>query len=129
MNVRRGKSDLLSLLFKTSATKAHMALNMNKKGTHFLNEEIFDGKWKRHRGLVALTASVYYRLLIKQVTLAIMESESENTENVTLVWTPSKEVLEKLSKNKGKKFHPVGWCADKAYRKCRSICQRSKNDH
>lgn len=129
MNVKRGKSDLLSLLFKTSATKAHMALNMNKKGTHFLNEEIFDGKRKRHRGLVALTASVYYPLLIKQVILAIMESESENTENVTLVWTPSKEVLEKLSKNKGKKFHPVGWCADKAYRKCRSICQRSKNDH
>lgn len=73
-----------------------MALNMNKKGTHFLNEEFFEGKQKRHRALVALTASVYYSLLIKQVTLAITESESENTENVTLVWTPSKEVLEKL---------------------------------
>ena len=106
-----------------------MALNMNKKGPHFLDEEFFDGKWKRHRGLVALTASVYYSLLIKQVTLAITKSESENTENVTLVWTSSKEVLEKLSKNIGKKFDPVGWCVDKAYRKRRSIWQRSKNDH
>lgn len=129
MNVKRGKSDLLSFMFKTSATKAHMALNMNKKGTHFLNEEFFDGKRKRHRGFVALMASVYYPLLINQGTLAITESESENTENVTLVWTPSKEVLEKLSKNIGKKFDPVGWCADKAYRKRRSIWQRSKNDH
>ena len=128
-NVKRGKSELPSFIFKTSATKAHTALNMNKKGTHFLHKEFFDGKRKRHRGLVALTASVYYSLLIKQVTLAITESESENTENVTFIWTPSKEVLEKLSQNIGNKFDPVGWCADKAYRKRRSIWQRSKNDH
>ena len=79
-----------------------MALNMNRAGDHFLNEEFcfFDGKRKRCRGFVTLTASVYHPLLRKQITLAIMECESENTLNVTLFWTCLMKCLKSCLKTK-----------------------------
>ena len=53
---------------------------MDCDGDHFMNTEycFFDGKWKRCRGLVTLSASVYHPLLRKQITLATIEAESEN---------------------------------------------------
>ena len=116
LNDRRGNPDLPSFVFKTSETKARMAIHMNRGGDHFLSEEFcfFDGKRKRCRGFVTLTASVYHPLLRKQITLAIMESESENTVNVTLFWTLFNEVITKVSKNQVVKFDPVGWCTDMA---------------
>ena len=49
-----------SFVFKTSKDKAKMAMNMNKDGEHFLSNEFcfFDGKFKRCRGFVMLTASI-----------------------------------------------------------------------
>lgn len=98
----RGNSDLPSFVFKASETKARMALNMNRAGDHFLNEEFcfFDGKRKRCRGFVTLTASVYHPLLRKQITLTIMECESENTLNVTLFWTCLMKCLKSCLKTK-----------------------------
>ena len=116
MNDRRGNPDKPSFVFKSSKTKAEMALNMDKDGNHFLNEEFcyFDGKHKRCKGLITLTASVYHPLLRKQVALATMETESENTETITLFWTLFNEVLQKVSRNTLKKFNPLGWCTDMA---------------
>ena len=91
---------------------------MDRVEDHFLHEEFcfFDGKRKRKRcrGFVTLTASVYHPLIRKQITLAVMESESENTENVTLFWKLFNEVLVKVSKDKTRKFDPIGWCTNMA---------------
>ena len=86
LNDRRGNSETPSFVFKTSETKAKIALNVDRGRANFLHEEFcfFDGKRKRCRGFVTLTASVYHPLIRKQITLAVMESESENTENVTV---------------------------------------------
>ena len=102
-------------LFKTSITKAKMALSMDASGEHFLNSEycFFDGKHNRCRGYITLTASVYHPLLRRQIPLAIMEVEKENTTNIELFWTLFNEVLEKVAKRPSK-FNPTGWCTDMA---------------
>lgn len=84
INDKRGKPDMPSFVLKTSTTKMTMALHMDKTGDHFLSKEFFffNGKRKQCKGFVTLTASVYHPLLWKQIPLAIMEAESENTENV-----------------------------------------------
>ena len=110
LNDRRGNPETPSFVFKTSETKAKTALNMDRGRANFLHEEFcfFDGKRKRCRGFVTLTASVYHPLIRKQITLAVMESESENTENVTLFWKLFNEVLAKVSKDVTRKFDPIG---------------------
>ena len=67
INDRRGNPDRPSFVFKMGTQKAKMAINMDKDGNHFMKEEFcfFDGKRKRCRGFVTLTASVYYGLLQK----------------------------------------------------------------
>ena len=116
MNDRRGNPDKPSFVFKSSKSKAEMAINMDKDGNHFLNDEycFFDGKYKRCKGFVTLTASLYHPLLRKQVALATMETESESTETITLFWTLFNEILQKVSGNSLKKFNPIGWCTDMA---------------
>ena len=86
INDRRGNPDRPSFVFKMGTQKAKMAINMDKDGNHFMKEEFcfFDGKRKRCRGFVTLTASVYYGLLQKQVPLAVMEAEKEDTTNIAL---------------------------------------------
>ena len=93
-----------------------MGLNMDREGDLFLHEEFcfFNGKRKRCKGFVTLTASVYHPLLRKQITPVVMESESENTENVILFWNLFNEVLAKVSKDQTTRFNPVGWCTDMA---------------
>ena len=124
VNDRRGNPDKPSFVFKTSKQKAKMALNINRESDHFLNNEFcfFDGKYKRCRGFVTLTSSVYHTLLRKQVTLAVMEAETEDTENVTLFWTLFNEVLKKVSGDKGKMFNPTGWCTDMAGANLAGLC-------
>ena len=89
---------------------------MDCDGDHFMNTEycFFDGKWKRCRGFVTLSASVYHPLLRKQITLATMEAESENHTNVRLFWDILNECLRKVSGKANYKFNPVGWCTDMA---------------
>ena len=116
INDRRGNPDKPSFVFKMGTQKAKMAINMNKNGTHFLRNEFcyFDGKRKRCRNFVTLTASVYHSLLQKQIPLAVMEAENEDTTNIELFWTLFNEVLQKVSVQKDYKFNPVGWCTDMA---------------
>ena len=89
INDRRGNPDKPSFVFKTSTTKAKIALHMDTNGDHFMNSEycFFNGKYNRCRGYIMLTASVYHPLLRIQIPLAVMEAEKENTTNVTLFWT------------------------------------------
>lgn len=124
VNDKRGNPDKPSFVLKTSEQKARMALDMNREGNHFLNNEFcyFDGKYKRCRNFVTLTASVYHPLLRKQLTLAIMEAETEDTENITLFWTLFNEVLQKVSGNNNEQFNPIGWCTDMAGANLAGIC-------
>ena len=116
INDRRGISDQPSFVFKTSSVKLNVALNMDCDGDHFMNTEycFFDGKRKRWRGFVTLSASVYNPLLRKQITLATMEAESENHTNVRLFWDILNECLRKVSGKRNYKFNPVRWCTDMA---------------
>lgn len=103
-----------SFVFKTSTTKIKMALNMDKKGEHFLSKEFcfFDGKRKRCNGFVALTASVYHPLLRKQLPLATMEAVTEDMVNVERFWHLFNEALRKGSGWDSATFDRIGWCSD-----------------
>ena len=92
-----------------------MAHNMNMDGEHFLKEEycFFDGKEKRCRNYTTLTASVYHPLLRKQVPLAIMETEGEDSRNVSLFWKIFQEALRKKI-GQDVSFNPIGFCTDMA---------------
>ena len=89
---------------------------MNRNGDHFLKNEFcyFDGKYRRCRGFVTLTASVYHTLLRKQVILGTMEAEAENSGNVALFWQLFNEMLRKVSSDENETFDPIGWCTDLA---------------
>ena len=65
MNDRRGKLDKLSYMFKSSKTKAEIALNMDKNGNNVLNEEFrfSEGKHRRCKSSITLTASMHNALL------------------------------------------------------------------
>ena len=104
INDNTGNPDRTSFVFKLSTLKAKIAINMDRDKKHFLAQEFcfFDGKHKRTKGYVTLTASVYHPLLRRQIPLAAMESVSENTENVTLFWELFNEVIEKVSNGEKK---------------------------
>ena len=105
-----------SIVFKTSELKLRMAGSVNKDGDSYLNVQycFFDGKHKRSRDFVTLIASVYNPLLRKQIPLAIMDTESENTECVTLFWNIFQEALRKCLGKEDATFNPIGRCTDMA---------------
>ena len=74
----------------------------------------FDGKVKRCRNYVTLTASTHYPLLKRQIVLAVMGVERENSENIEQFWTLFNEALKHATKNKDVVFNPVGWYVDMA---------------
>lgn len=83
---------------------------MDRNGEHFLKEEycFFDGKFKRCRDFVTLTASVYHPLLNRQIPYAVMETE-ENSENIALFWPLFNEGLRKVSGDNNTVFNLLGW--------------------
>jgi predicted nucleic acid-binding Zn finger protein len=117
MNDRRGNPSKPSHVFKSSKLKAQFALNMDcATSKNKLSEEFcfFDGKVKRCRGLVSLTASVYHPVLKKLIPLATMECEGENSNTVQLFWECFNEILRKESGNNDYQFNPRGWITDMA---------------
>ena len=78
------------------------------------NIVFFDGKFKRCRNFVTLTASVYHPLLKRQIPLAVMETEQENSENIALFWSLFNEGLQKVTGDDKSVFNPQGWCTDMA---------------
>ena len=103
-------------LFKTSTTKMRMALSKCQGSRHaYLEDEpcFFDGKsMKLRKGLKTLTLSVYHPLYKKQIPLAIMDCQQENTENVVIFWKLVNECLAIVSGGKITKFDPNGFCFD-----------------
>ena len=116
VNDSRGNPDMPSFVFNTSRERMDIAMKMNKDGDHFLKEEYcyFDGKVKRCRNYVTLTASTYHPLLKKQIPLGIMEAERENSENIELFRTLFNEVYEVVDGDDTLYFNPKGWCTDMA---------------
>ena len=116
VNDSRGNPDVPSFVFKTSRERMDIAMKMNKDGDHFLKEEYcyFDGKVKRCRNYVTLTASTYHPLLKKQIPLGIMEAERENSENIELFWTLFNEAYKVVAGDDTLYFNPIGWCTDMA---------------
>ena len=112
VNDRHRNPDRPSFVFKTSK-KMKAALNRDRNGEHFLKDEycFFDGKFKRCRNFVTLTASVYHPLLKRQIPLAVMESEQESSENIALFWCLN-EGLQKVTGDDKSVFNPQGWCTD-----------------
>ena len=117
-------ADKPSFVFKGSRQKEKIALNINRNGYHFLKNEFcyFDGKYRRCRGFVTLTASVYHTLLRKQVILGTMEAEAENSGNVALFWQLFNEMLRKVSSDENETFDPIGWCTDLAGANLAGLC-------
>ena len=122
INDRRGNPDQPSFVFKTSAEKLKIAVAMDRSSNGFLNEKFcfVDGKHNRCRGFTTLTASVYHPLLQKQIPIAIMDAEGDNTENVELFWNLLNEAISKISEKKS--FNPVGWCTDMSGALISGIC-------
>ena len=105
-------------VFKTSKTKVKIAMSMCQGSGHeFLEDEpcFFDGKsLKLRKGLKTLTLSVYHPLLRKQLPLAIMDCEAEDTQNITIFWNLLNECIQIESGNSTMKFDPCGFCLDMA---------------
>lgn len=96
--------------------KAKFALCKDRTSDHVLSEEFcfFDGKVKRCKGFVSLTASVYHPLLRKLIPLATMDCETEDSCSVELFWNNFNEVLRKESQDKDYVFNPRSWVTDMA---------------
>lgn len=118
MNDHRGKLDKPSYVFKSSKTKAEIALNMDKNGNNVLNEEFrfFEGKHRRCKGFITLTASMHNALLCKQIALTI-SGFFVYFANCKL-WKQSaffevfNKILRKVLGDNLKEFYPIGWCTD-----------------
>ena len=110
------KNDKTSFVFKTSKLKVQFALNMDRAGEHILGKEFcyFDGKVKRCKGFISLTASVYHPVLRKLVPLATMECSGENTATISLFWKIFNDALKKESGDSNYTFNPRGWITDMA---------------
>lgn len=61
---------------------------------------------------LTLTASTYHPILKKQIPLAIMETEKEDSENIELFWKLFYETIKKGADDKAISFNPTGWCTD-----------------
>jgi len=94
-----------------------------RKATNTLWEKnivFFDGKVKRCRNFVSLTASTYHPLLKRQIVLAVMESEHEDSKNIELFWNLFNDALKhSITENQANSpnvpnvvFNPIGWCTD-----------------
>ena len=71
------------IVFKTSHSKMMLANEMDMDAQYFLSNKyyFFNGKVKRCKNVVTLTASVYHPMLQKQLPLATMECKSEDSAN------------------------------------------------
>ena len=94
----------------------NIAIKMNKDGDHFLKEEYcyFERKVKQCKNYVTLKASTYHPLLKKQIALAVMEAERENSEKLELFWTLFNEAYKVVAGDDTLYFNPKGWCTDMA---------------
>ena len=86
---------------------------MDSLSSHYLNNDFcyFDGNFARVKGVIALTASFYYTLLKRQITLATMECIHEDSRHGKLFWNLYNDAYKEV-KDTTLKYEPVGWCND-----------------
>ena len=91
-------------------SKMMIANEMGMDDQHLLSNEycFFDGKVKRCKNFVTLTASVYHPILQKQLPLATMECKSEYSANIGRFWNNFNKAFKYVRKT-DKNFSPVGW--------------------
>ena len=111
-----------SYVFKTSRKSMEIALKMEQKmdsdehAPNSLSGEYayFDGMHSRVRGYKTLTLWVYHPGMCKVVLLAVMETESENTDMVTLFFNLFNQCLQELTGNNSYSFTPYRFMVDEA---------------
>ena len=111
-----------SYVFQTSQKSLEIALKMEQKpdpdehAPNSLSVEYayFDGMHSRVRGYKTLTLWVYHLGMCKVLMLAVMETESENTEMVTLFFNLFKECFKELTGDKSYNFLPYGFMVNEA---------------
>ena len=102
-------------VFKTPTAQMKIALEMDEEGDHFMHNEYchFDGKHKRGKTFVTLTASVYHLLLKKQSVLATMNCKHEDSNYVAKFWRTFSEAFKKANGTE-KCFSSTSWLSDMA---------------
>ena len=103
------------IVFEASHSTMMIANEMDMDAQHLLSIEYcsFNGKAKRSKNFVTLTASVYHPMLQKQLPLATMECKSEDSANIGKFWNNFNKAFKGVTKT-DKKFYPVGWITDMA---------------
>ena len=101
------------IVFKMMLSKVMIANEMGMDAQHLLSNEycFFDGKVKRCKNFVTLTASVYHPILQKQLPLTTMECKSEDSANIGRFWNNFNKAFKDVTKT-DKNFSPVGWITD-----------------
>ena len=101
------------IVFKMMLSKVMIANEMGMDAQHLLSNEycFFDGKVKRCKNFVTLTASVYHPILQKQLPLATMECKSEDSANIGRFWNNFNKAFKDVTKT-DKNFSPIGWITD-----------------
>ena len=119
---RREVSGTPSYVFKTSRKSLEIALKMEQKpdsdkhAPNSLSVEYtyFDGMYSRVRGYKTSPLWVYHPGMCKVLLLAVMETESENTEMVTLFFNLFNECLKEFTGDKSYNFLPYGFMVNEA---------------
>ena len=109
-----------SYVFKTSRKSLEIALKIEQKpdsdehAPNSLSAEYayFDSMHSRIRGYKTLTLWVYHPRMCKVVLLAVMETESENTDMVTLFFNLFNQCLKELTGDNSYTFSPYGFMVD-----------------
>ena len=104
-----------SYVFKTGKFKLEILKEMDRNGDSSLSIEyaFIDGNEKRCPGFSTIILSCYHPVLMKQLRLATMECEGENSENIKLFYTILDEALKSIYGGETK-FNPVGIMSDEA---------------
>ena len=92
-----------------------IANEIDMDAQHLLSKEccFFNGKVKRCKNFVTLTASVYHPMLQKQLPLATMEYRSEDSASIGRFWNNFIKAFKDVTKT-DKKFSSAGWITDMA---------------
>ena len=96
-------------------SKMMIANEMDMDAKHILsNKKCFlDGKMKRCKNIVTLTASVYHPMWQKQLPLGTRECISEDSANIGRFWNNFSKAFKNVTKT-NKTFSPIGWITDMA---------------
>ena len=95
------------IVFKTLRSKMLIANEMDLSNEYCF----FDGKVKRCKNFVALTARLYHPMLQKQLPLATMKCKSEDSVKIGRFWYNFNKAFKDVTKT-DKKFSPAGWIRD-----------------